>query len=135
MPRRDILLLTIVSVAGFVAIVGFSAVATVKYGSSGLWPLVESAQPGGLIAAGAAAIFLVGSLFLRARDSIAIAAVISILMVGVHAFAIVKATQRIDGGESYDGDVLVGLSAYWAALALQATAVVIGMVRWRQRRA
>ena len=130
--RRDVVLLTLVSVSEFVVIIACAFVGNMKNGGGHLMTLMEGALVGGLIAMGAAALVLVLAQFLRFRDAVFTQAVLSILLVLVHALAIFDVSARMSWGfEPVDQGVEIGRLAYVAAGILQAIAAITSIGRLR----
>ena len=130
-PRRDVVLLTLISVAEFVVIIGGAFVGFAKNTGGQIMTLMEGAFVGGMITLGTAALVLVLSPFLRFRDAIFVQLVLSILLVLVHALAIYQVSSRMSWGfEPFDRGVEIGQLAYVAAGILQVIAAIGAMVRY-----
>jgi hypothetical protein len=132
MTRREILGQVMVFVLTIASITGSVLVLNAKRGGGRhLMPLIDGAYAGGLIAAAAALAFVVAAVVLRSFTVVGTQAVVSVILVLLHAFSLFSIQGRLTGGEASDGSVGWGQLGYAVAVAVQIVAAVIGFSRMR----
>lgn len=132
MTRHEVLGQLGVFVLLIVSVTGSALVLYTKNGGHRLMPIADGAFPGGVIAMGGAAAFIVAAVLLRSKSAVAFQLVCSILLGVLHIVSLLAVQDRVAGGEPTNGSVEWGAVGYLIAIALQVVATVIAIVRVRR---